>query len=91
MSLLKKFLVVTLWLFLLGISVPSCGKKIDKMCVKGKARIHQKVATWGFPGEEVIEPGDRIIRRECSEFMRKITFRNNYDTLRDNGYIPDWL
>lgn len=71
--------------------VPSCGKKIDKLCVRGKSRVHQNIAVWKYPGELLMRPGDRIVARECSEFMRKFTFRNKYEALRDRGYIPDWL
>lgn len=89
--MIKKSIVVSLWVFFLGIAVPSCGKKVDKLCVRGKARIHQNIATWGYPGEMMLRPGDRLIARECSELMRTLTFRDQYDVLRDNGYIPDWM
>lgn len=90
---MKFGLMVVLWSLLLLVIIPSCGKKVDKICIKGKARLHQKVATWGYPGEIIMEPGDRVLARECSEFMRKVTLRNQYDAIRDYVGPPlrDWL
>jgi len=92
---MKTVYVVLLWLFLGIIVVPYCGRAVDKVCIKGKAKGENAVWIQGLnPPYVVMKDGDRILRKECSELMRTITFRDTYDKIR--GFAEyhlgiDWL
>jgi len=78
---MKYVVAVLAWIFLYTVAIPSCGKKIDRVCVKGKVAREQVISTQGHPGSVLAEFGDRIVLRECSEIMRKLTFRNQYEAV----------
>ena len=80
---MKLVYAIVLWLLLWTIFIPSCGKKVDKICVRGKVARDQVIAIQGHPGQVLVKPGDRIVLGYCSELMRKITFRNEYEAILD--------
>lgn len=91
---MKYGLAAALWLFLLLVGIPSCGKKVDKLCVKGKAREDQVLLVQGQnPRVVIAQTGDRIVRAQCSELMRTVTFRDEHDALVDasRSIFGDWL
>lgn len=76
--------MMLLWSFLLLVAIPSCGKKVDKACVKGKSRSDQVILVQGQnPRVVIAQTGDRIVRAQCSELLRSITFRNQYEKIID--------
>ena len=82
---MKFVFTALLWLFLLLVAVPSCGKKVDKLCVKGKSREDQVLLVQGQnPRVVIAQTGDRIVRAQCSEMLRTITFRDTYEKILKN-------
>ena len=61
----------------------SVGKQFDKYCIKGKVLEHQIIAVQKYPGTIVAGPGDRILRGGCSDLVRKLTLRNQYEAVLD--------
>ena len=79
---MKFIFTALLWLFLLSIAIPSCGRKVDKLCVKGKSREDQVLLVQGQnPRVVIVQTGDRIVRAQCSEMLRSITFREPYERI----------
>jgi len=86
---MKFVFTVLLWLFLLLVSIPSCGKKVDKLCVKGKSREDQILLVQGQnPRVVIVQTGDRIVRAQCSELIRDVTFRGTYEKILKNFDRP---
>jgi len=92
---MKKAFAVVLLVLLWTIAIPSCGKRVDKLCIKGKAKGESAVWIQGLnPPYVIMKDGDRILRKECSELIRSLTFRNQYDQIRDFAELHlgiDWL
>jgi len=77
------FMVIS-WLLLWAVFIPSCGKAVDKICIKGKSKGDNVVWIQGLnPPYVLMRDGDRILRADCSEFMRRVTLRNQYETFLD--------
>lgn len=86
---MKFIFMIILWVVLLGIFVPSCGKKVDKLCVKGKAKQEYIIKIQGQnPKVAIMDPGDRIVRKECSEILRSVTFRDTYEKILNSFDRP---
>ena len=78
---MKKFIAAAgLWSLLLLFFIPNCGDRFDKICVKGKSRYKQTLFVKGNnPVIIYVYEDDRIIKKECSEFLKNITFRETYE------------
>jgi hypothetical protein len=53
------------------------GEYIDSQCVKGRLKTHHARALNEHWTKAPVEKGDRIVARECSEFLRA-------------GHLRDW-
>lgn len=77
-----KKLIFVLVLLVWMVGIPFCGDTIDSYCIKGKCKYNQKLYIKGVnPTETICEEGDRILKKQCSELMRSLTFRNQYEVI----------
>jgi len=78
----KLIFILLMWTMV----IPFCGDAVDSYCIKGKCKYSQNLKIKGMnPTEITCEEGDRVLKRQCSEFMRSVTFRNQYEA------VLDWL